>query len=75
MAIALEIDDERRVASVARRAREDGLLVSAEGGSVRLWPALDIPRATAEEGLDILESCLTQFGAKGRKRQGARSTS
>ncbi|HEV8238243.1 MAG TPA: aspartate aminotransferase family protein [Thermoanaerobaculia bacterium] len=58
LAIALEIDDEQRAASVARRAREEGLLVSAEGGSLRLWPALDIPRATAEEGLDILERCL-----------------
>jgi acetylornithine/succinyldiaminopimelate/putrescine aminotransferase len=75
LAISLEIDDEQRVAWVARRAREEGLLVSAEGGSLRLWPALDIPRASAEEGLDILERCLTQIGRKGRKREDAGSTS
>jgi 4-aminobutyrate aminotransferase-like enzyme len=74
LAIALEIDDEQRVAAVARRAREDGLLVSAEEGSLGLWPALDIPRETAEEGLDILGRCLAQIGAKGRKRDGAGST-
>jgi acetylornithine/succinyldiaminopimelate/putrescine aminotransferase len=74
LAIALEIDDAERVEAVARRAREEGLLVSAEGGSIGLWPALDIPRETAEEGLDILEGCLAQVGARGHKRAVARTT-
>jgi adenosylmethionine-8-amino-7-oxononanoate aminotransferase len=71
LAIAVELDDEQRVAAVARQAREEGLLVSAEGGTVGLWPALDIPRETAEEGLDILEGCLARLGARGSKRAGA----
>jgi 4-aminobutyrate aminotransferase-like enzyme len=58
LAIAVELGDETYVERVGRKARDRGLLLSAEGDTLMLLPALTIDRATAAEGLDILERCL-----------------
>ena len=42
----------------ARTCRKNGLLVSAEEDVLMLFPALNISRATAQRGLDILEKSL-----------------
>jgi 4-aminobutyrate aminotransferase-like enzyme len=58
LAIALEFGDEKYVSKLAERCRDEGLLISDEGGNVLLIPALDIDEPTAKAGLDILEGCL-----------------
>jgi 4-aminobutyrate aminotransferase-like enzyme len=41
------------------RARGRGLLLSEEGDALfTMFPALNIEREVAEEGLDVLETCL-----------------
>jgi len=45
------------VSRLAVRCRDEGLLVSAEGNTLLLIPALDIDERTARAGLDILERC------------------
>jgi len=57
LAIAIDLRDEKRASRLAARCRRNGLLVSDEGETVLLIPALNIDRATARRGLDILERC------------------
>ena len=59
LAIAIDFGDEKRVARLAKKCREEGLLVSPEGGNLLLLPALNVDMPTARKGLDILERCLT----------------
>jgi acetylornithine/succinyldiaminopimelate/putrescine aminotransferase len=58
LAIGLDFGDEKYVSKLAQRCRDEGLLVSAEGGTLLLIPALDIDPRTAKAGLDILERCM-----------------
>jgi acetylornithine/succinyldiaminopimelate/putrescine aminotransferase len=58
MAIGVEFDDEDYADRLQQRARDAGLLLSAEGSTLLLLPALNIGRPTAKEGLDILERCV-----------------
>ena len=57
LAIGIDLKNEKRVERLADRCRERGLLASAEGETLLLIPALNIDRATAKKGLDILASC------------------
>jgi adenosylmethionine-8-amino-7-oxononanoate aminotransferase len=58
LAIGLDFGDEEYAEKVGTRCRKKGLLVSAEGETVLLIPALTIDRKTAQKGLDILERCV-----------------
>jgi acetylornithine/succinyldiaminopimelate/putrescine aminotransferase len=57
LAIGIDFGDEKYVSRLAVRCRDEGLLVSAEGNTLLLIPALDIDERTARAGLDILERC------------------
>jgi len=57
LAIGIDFHDEKAAERLGKRCRRKGLLVSPEGETVLLIPALTIDAATAREGLDILEAC------------------
>ena len=57
LAIGIDYGDEKRVSRLARKCRDEGLLVSPEGGTLLMLPALNIDRDTARQGLDIFERC------------------
>ena len=57
-AIGIEVEDEDYASEIGDTCRENGLLVSAEGDVIMLFPALTITRQTAERGLDIFERSL-----------------
>jgi adenosylmethionine-8-amino-7-oxononanoate aminotransferase len=58
LAIGLDFGDEKIATKVADKCRGKGLLVSPEGETVLLIPALDIDPETAKKGLDILARCV-----------------
>ena len=58
LAIALDVEDEKYATKVQRRCQDRGLLVNAEENLLLMLPALNLDRATAEKGLDILERAL-----------------
>lgn len=58
LAIGLDFGDEEYAENVGERCRKKGLLVSPEGATVLLIPALDVDHKTAQKGLDILERCV-----------------
>jgi hypothetical protein len=53
-AIGVGLDDDERVAAIAKRAKQRGLLVYPEDDSLVMFPALTIDEATCGEALDIL---------------------
>jgi putrescine aminotransferase len=58
LAIALEFEAADFAETLVERCRRRGLLVGDDGdGVLTMFPALNVPRATAREGLDILEAC------------------
>src|SRR4051794_11380031 len=57
-AIGIEVKDEGYASETGDTCRKNGLLVSAEGNVLMLFPALTITRQTAERGLDIFEKSL-----------------
>jgi len=59
LAIGVEFDDPKYAKQIIGRALGKGLLI-AGGGSTDfiLFPALNIPKSVAKEGLDILEGCV-----------------
>jgi acetylornithine/succinyldiaminopimelate/putrescine aminotransferase len=58
LAIGIELGDEARAAQLRRKCLREGLLLSAEGGTLLLVPALNIDAATVQRGLDVLARCL-----------------
>ncbi|WP_194726900.1 class-III pyridoxal-phosphate-dependent aminotransferase [Noviherbaspirillum malthae] len=58
LAIGVDFGDESHAAKIQAKCRQEGLLVSNEGESLLLLPALNIDQATAAQGLDILERCV-----------------
>ncbi|HMC57505.1 MAG TPA: aminotransferase class III-fold pyridoxal phosphate-dependent enzyme [Gemmatimonadaceae bacterium] len=58
LAIAVDVRNEDFASAVADRCRQNGLLLTAQDALLMLLPALNIDRATAKEGLDILEASL-----------------
>lgn len=59
LAIGVEFDGGDDASRIVERARGRGLLLSEEGDALfTMFPALNIEREVAEEGLDVLERCL-----------------
>jgi acetylornithine/succinyldiaminopimelate/putrescine aminotransferase len=58
LAIAVDVQDEKYAERVAKKCRARGLLLDVEESVLLILPALNIDRATAKAGLDILEACL-----------------
>ena len=58
LAIAADVRDEKYAERVATKCRSRGLLLDAQESVLLMLPALNIDRATAKAGLDILEGCL-----------------
>ena len=58
LAIAVDVRDEKYAERVAKKCRARGLLLDPQETVLLMLPALNIDRATAREGLDILEACL-----------------
>jgi acetylornithine/succinyldiaminopimelate/putrescine aminotransferase len=58
LAIAIDVGDEDRAEEIAGRCRRNGLLISTDETLLLLLPALNIDRATARRGLDILSRAV-----------------
>lgn len=58
LAIAVDVRDEKYAERVAKRCRARGLLLDSQESVLLMLPALNVDRATAKAGLDILEACL-----------------
>jgi acetylornithine/succinyldiaminopimelate/putrescine aminotransferase len=58
LAIAVDVHDEKYAERVAKKCRERGLLLCPQDSLLLMLPALNVDRATAKAGLDILEACL-----------------
>jgi acetylornithine/succinyldiaminopimelate/putrescine aminotransferase len=58
LAIAVDVRDEKYAERVTNKCRARGLLLDSEGSVLLILPALNIDRATAKDGLDILEACV-----------------
>jgi acetylornithine/succinyldiaminopimelate/putrescine aminotransferase len=58
LAIAVDVRDEKYAERVAKKCRARGLLLVPQESVLLMLPALNVDRATAKEGLDILEACL-----------------
>ena len=54
LAIGIDVGAEESADAIQEKCRRNGLLVSTEGSTVLLLPALTIDRRTAARGLDIL---------------------
>ncbi|HEX3583558.1 MAG TPA: aminotransferase class III-fold pyridoxal phosphate-dependent enzyme, partial [Thermoanaerobaculia bacterium] len=59
LAIAIEFDDSARAERLVTRARKNGLLITADEEIVQIFPALNIDRLTADEGLDRLAASVS----------------
>jgi len=58
LAIAVDVRDEKYAERVAKKCRARGLLLDPQESVLLMLPALNVDRATAKAGLDILEACL-----------------
>jgi len=58
LAIAVDLSSEDYATNVQSKCRRAGLLITTEGETLLLLPALTIDLAVAREGLDILEECV-----------------
>jgi acetylornithine/succinyldiaminopimelate/putrescine aminotransferase len=54
LAIGIDVGDEDYADAIQEKCRRNGLLVSTEGSTVLLLPALTIDQRTATRGLDVL---------------------
>lgn len=55
LAIAIDTGSEEYASEIEERCRRNRLLVTSQGGTILLLPALNIDQGTAKRGLDILE--------------------
>jgi acetylornithine/succinyldiaminopimelate/putrescine aminotransferase len=58
LAIAVDVRDEKYAERVAKKCRTRGLLLDQQDNVLLMLPALNVERATASAGLDILEACV-----------------
>lgn len=58
MAVGLELGDKEKASKIREKSLEQRLIIGAEGSSLVFLPALNIDRATLEEGLEILEEVI-----------------
>jgi putrescine aminotransferase len=67
LAIAIEFESPEFCNKLATKCGENGLIVSTQGNSIVMWPALTIDLDVVKEGLDILEQSLQRIRVQ-RKR-------
>jgi adenosylmethionine-8-amino-7-oxononanoate aminotransferase len=58
LAIGVDVKDEDYASEIEDGCRRRGLLLTTEGSSLLLLPALNIDRSVARRGLDILETAI-----------------
>ena len=58
LAIGIEVSDSTYADRVQQKAKQRGLLFTTQEKTLTLFPPLTMKQAIAEEGLEILESCL-----------------
>ena len=58
LAIGIELKTEAYASKIQARCRREGMLLSAEGSTLLMFPALNIDQAVADRGLNILARCL-----------------
>ena len=58
LAIAVDVRDEKYAGRVARKCRARGVLLDCQENVLLMLPALNVDRATAKAGLDMIEACL-----------------
>ena len=58
LAIAVTLEESGAVSRIVDRARRRGLLLYDDGDAMTLFPALDISREDAEDGLKILAASV-----------------
>jgi acetylornithine/succinyldiaminopimelate/putrescine aminotransferase len=58
LAIAVDVRDKKYAERAAMKCRAHGLLLDSQESVLLMLPALNVDRATAKAGLDILEACL-----------------
>ena len=58
LAVGLDIGNANQADRLADKCRHAGLLLTAEDGTLLMFPPLNIRMQAAREGLDILEDCL-----------------
>jgi acetylornithine/succinyldiaminopimelate/putrescine aminotransferase len=58
LAIGVDVRDEKYAERVAKKCRARGLLLDPQESVLLMLPALNVDRATAKDGLDVLEACL-----------------
>jgi adenosylmethionine-8-amino-7-oxononanoate aminotransferase len=58
LAIGIEVSDQKYADRIQQKCLKKGLLFSTEEKTLTLFPPLTMRQAIAEEGLEILETCL-----------------
>lgn len=58
LGIALKFEDNEYADQIVKRALKSGLILAGGEGTIKMFPALTIDKATAKKGLDILEKSL-----------------
>jgi acetylornithine/succinyldiaminopimelate/putrescine aminotransferase len=58
LAIGIDVNDSKYAERIQQKSLKKGLLFTTQGQTLTFFPPLTMREAIAEEGLDILESCL-----------------
>ena len=58
LAIGIEVSDSDYADRIQQRALKKGILFTTQEKTLTLFPPLTIRKTIAEEGMEILESCL-----------------
>jgi len=58
LAIGIEVSDPKYADRIQQKSLEKGLLFTTQENTLTFFPPLTMRKAIAEEGLEILESCL-----------------
>lgn len=70
LAIGADIGSRDHVEALTESCRKAGLIISSHESSIVLFPALNMEKDTAKEGLDILEDCVNASIAAPRRKAG-----
>ena len=58
LAIGIDVSDSKYAERIQQKSLKKGLLFTTQENTLTLFPPLTMRQAIAEEGLEILESCL-----------------
>jgi adenosylmethionine-8-amino-7-oxononanoate aminotransferase len=58
LAIGIEVSDPKYADNIQQKSLKKGLLFTTQGKTITLFPPLTMRQTIADEGLEILESCL-----------------